>query len=189
MRRKVCSELEVYNLNLKYLIFNCPVIHLYNRFWCETCDTFAYPLCHRENHMMTDILAKEAEEHDTLVVQVESGAQDALNKRNEGEEPLVIEQNQLKVKLDAVMTKIRVNRFHKEKLMAVIANCQKMKQISSASKSMAFIRKNLEKNLKEMKEEIKRANDFLKRTTTQAVNRRDKVHLIVSLLQVKHVLD
>ena len=95
-----------------------------------------FPLCHQENHKITDLISiKDVEEHDTLVVQVESGAQEDLNKRNEGEEPLVIEQNQLKVKLDAVVTKIRENRFHKEKLMAVIAHCQKMKQISSASQS------------------------------------------------------
>ena len=68
------------------------------------------------------------EEHETLVVQVESGAQEALNKRNKGEEPLVIERNQLKVKLDAVVAQIKENRVHQEKLMAVIANCEKMKQ-------------------------------------------------------------
>ena len=109
---------------------------------------------------------------------MESGAQDALNKRNEGEEPLVIEQNQLKVKLDAVVTKIRVNRFHKEKLMAVIANCQKMKLFSAARKAMPFIRENLEKKVKEVKKEVKVADDFLKRAKTKVVGRVDDVILV-----------
>ena len=74
------------------------------------------------------------EEHDTLVVQVVSGAQEALDKRNKGEEPLVIEQDQLEAKLDAVKAQIGENRVHKEKLMAVIANCQKLKQLPPARK-------------------------------------------------------
>ena len=40
---------------------------------------------------MTDLHAtKDVKEHDTLVVQVEIGTQEALDKRNEGEEPLVM---------------------------------------------------------------------------------------------------
>ena len=74
------------------------------------------------------------EEHDTLVVQVKSGAQEALDKRNRGEEPLVIELDQLKVKWDAVMAQVNVNRVHKEKLMAIIANCEKMKQLPIPNK-------------------------------------------------------
>ena len=42
---------------------------------------------------MIDLVSKDVEEHDTLVVQVESGAQEALDKRNKGEEPLVNEQD------------------------------------------------------------------------------------------------
>ena len=89
------------------------------------------------------------EEHDTLVVQVESGAQEALEKRNEGEEPLVIEEYQLQARLNVVKSQIKENRVHKEKLMAVIANCQKMKQLTPERKVAAFIHKNLEKALKE----------------------------------------
>ena len=113
------------------------------------------------------------EEHDTLVVQVESGAQEALDKRNEGEEPLVIELDQLQAKMDAVKAQVKENKVRKEKLMAVIANCQQMKQLPPARKATAFIRKNLEKNLKEVKEELKLANDFLIRTsgTIKAVNK------------------
>ena len=41
--------------------------------------------------------------------------------------------------------------------------------------------KNLETNLKEVKEELKLAIDFLKRTTSKAVGRRDEVNLIVAI--------
>ena len=51
---------------------------------------------------MTDFLAEDVKKHDTLVVKVESGAQEALGKRNEGEEPLVIEEDQLQARLNAV---------------------------------------------------------------------------------------
>ena len=49
------------------------------------------------------------EEHDSLVVQVESGAQEALDKRNEGEGPLVVEQYESQAKLDAVKAQIQKN--------------------------------------------------------------------------------
>ena len=52
---------------------------------------------------------------------MESGAQDALDKRSKGEEPLVIKWDHLKAKLDAVVAQIEENKVHKEKLMAVIA--------------------------------------------------------------------
>ena len=81
---------------------------------------------------------------------MESGAQEALGKRYEGEEPLVIEEDQLQAKLDsvkaqnkknqfqatlgAVKAQIKENRFDKQKLMEVIANCQKMKQLPPEKK-------------------------------------------------------
>ena len=126
---------------------------------------------------MTDFLAEDVEEHDTLVVKVESGAQDALEKRNEGEEPLLIEEDQLQARLDAVKAQIKENRVHKEKLLVVISNCQKMKQLTPERKVAAFIRKNLEKSLKDVKEELKLANDFLKRVKTRSVGHGDEVIL------------
>ena len=65
---------------------------------------------------------------------MESGAQEALDKRNEGEEPLVIERDQLQAKLDAVVAQIEENRVYKEKLMEVISECQRMKQMPSEKK-------------------------------------------------------
>ena len=61
--------------------------------WCEAYKRLASPTCKQKNHKITDLIFEDVEEHDTLVVQVESGAQEALNKRNEGEEPLVNEQD------------------------------------------------------------------------------------------------
>ena len=121
-------------------------------------------LCKQKKHKITDFLTEEILEHDTLVVQVESGAQEALDKRNKGEEPLVVERDQLQARLNAVKAKIEENKVHKEKLVAVVAKCQKMKLLPPASKATAFIRKKLEENLKEVKAEIKQANSFLKST-------------------------
>ena len=117
------------------------------------------------------------EEHDTLVVQVESGAQEALDKRIEGEGPLVIEEDQLQAKLDSVKAQIKENRVHKEKLMAVIANCQKMKQLPPERKGSSFIRENLKQKLKEVNEELKMADSFLNRTNIKVVSRVDRVNL------------
>ena len=59
---------------------------------------------------------------------MESGAQEALDKRNRGEGPLVVELDQLKVKWDAAVAHlIEENKVAKEKLRAVITDCQKMK--------------------------------------------------------------
>ena len=121
-------------------------------------------LCKQKKHKITDFLTEEILEHDTLVVQVESGAQEALDKRNDGEGPLVVERDQLQARLNAVKAQIEENKVHKEKLVAVVAKCQKMKLLPPASKATAFIRKKLEENLKEVKEEIKRADSFLKST-------------------------
>ena len=72
--------------------------------------------------------------------------------------------------MDAVKAQIDENRVHKTKLMEVVAKCKKIKLLPAARKATVFIRTNLEKNLKEVKEELKLANDFLKRTTIMAVN-------------------
>ena len=122
---------------------------------------------------MTDFLIKEAEKHDTLVVQVESGAQEALDKRNEGEEPLLIEEDQLQAKLGAVKAQIQENKVHKEKLMAVIANCQQMKQLPPERKGSSFLRENLKQTLKEVTEEVEQADSFLK--LTKAFIRHDEL--------------
>ena len=127
---------------------------------------------------MIDFLSKDVEEHDTLVVQVESGAQEALDKRIKGEEPLVIERDQLRTKLDAVVAQIEENQIAKEKLMAVIATCQEMKQLLPERKGSSFIRENLKQTLKEVKEEVKMADSFLKRTTSKAEAQQDEVIFI-----------
>ena len=128
------------------------------------------------------------EEHDTLVVQVESGAQEALDKRNEGEEPLVIEQDELQAKLDAVKAQIEENRVHKEKLIAVIADCHEMKQLPPERKGSSYLRENLKQTLMEVKEEVIMADSFLQRTkASKAEGQRDKVMLIHEITALKTV--
>ena len=76
---------------------------------------------------MTDFFAKNVEEHETLVVKVDSGAKEALDKRIKGERPLVVERDQLKTRLIVVEAQIEENHVAKEKLCVVIANCKEMK--------------------------------------------------------------
>ena len=147
----------------------------YFRFWCETCKELATPSCHQKKHKTIDLISKDVEEHDALVVQVESVAQEALEKRNKGEEPLLIEEDQLQAKLDAVKAQIKENRVHKQKLMAVVAHCQKMKQLPPERKGSSFIRDNLKQKLKEVKEDIKMAESFLNQTKIKVVSRLDRV--------------
>ena len=154
--------------------FNRDIVN-FHRSWCETCKGLSSPSCQHKKHKITEFIAEDVEEHDTFVVQVESGAQDALDKRNEGEEPLLIEEDQLQVKLDAVKAQVKENRVHKEKLLVVIANCQKMKQLHGASKATKSLWKNLKEMQKEVEEEGLLADNFLKQITTKIVGRVDEV--------------
>ena len=81
----------------------------------------------------------------------------------------------MQAKLDAVKAQIKENRIYNEKLTAVIANCQKMKQLPVASKATKSLWKNLKRLQKEMKEEVEQADSFLKRTTTKIVGRVNEV--------------
>ena len=116
-----------------------------------------------------DVHTRGVEEHDTLVVQVESSAKDALDKREEGERPLVMELDQLEAKLSTLKAQIEENKIAKEKLKVVITNCQKMKQLPAGSKVSPFIQENLKETLKEVTEELKKADNFLKQTTSKAI--------------------
>ena len=137
-----------------------------NRSWCSTCDEIAKPDCYQEKHKVTDYLKKDVEEHDMLVDQVESKAEDVIGKREEGERPLVAERDQLKTRLNTVEAQIEENQISKEKLRSVINACKEMKQLPPFRKSSVFIRKTLIKKLKEVKEELKVANNFLSRSNT-----------------------
>ena len=77
------------------------------------------------------------EECDGLVVQLDSGAQEAIGKREEGEILLVVKRDQLRTRLNAVEAQIEENRVAKEKLLAVVADRQKMKLLPPVSRAMA----------------------------------------------------
>ena len=59
--------------------------------------------------------------------------------------------------------------------MAVVAHCQKMKQLTPERKGSSFIRDNLKQKLKEVKEDIKMADSFLNQTKIKVVSRLDRV--------------
>ena len=67
---------------------------------------------------------------------MKNGAQKAIGKREDGERPLVVEQNQLRTRLNAVEAQIEENQVAKEKLMAVIADCNEIKQLPGACGKM-----------------------------------------------------
>ena len=54
---------------------------------------------------------------------------------------MVIERDQLEAKLGAVKAQIQENKIHKEKLMAVIFNCQQVKQLTPSAKATRFFAK------------------------------------------------
>ena len=81
----------------------------------------------------------------------------------------MVEQDQLRSKLNAVEAQIEENQVAKEKLHLLITHCKEMKQLPPATKATVSVRKNLEKKL----EEVKELGDapFLKRSIPPATSR------------------
>ena len=102
-----------------------------------------------------------------MVVEVKSRAQEAIGKREEGEKPLVVEQDHLRTRLIVVEAQIEKNQVAKGKLiklkLVVVVHFKGMQLLPPVSKTTEFMRKNLEKKLKEVKEEVQLAEQFLRR--------------------------
>ena len=81
----------------------------------------------------------------------------------------MVERDQLKTRLIVVEAQIEENQVAKEKLRAVIVDCNEMKQLPAASKATASVRENLKKKLKEVRVEVELADQFLKRSNPAAV--------------------
>ena len=91
--------------------------------------------------------------------------------------PLVVEQTQLRTRLIAVEALIEENQVAKEKLRSLVAHCQEIKQLPPGSKATVSIRRNLEKRLKEVREEIQLADQFLNRMIPWSVVRPQQVFI------------
>ena len=60
----------------------------------------------------------------------------------------MVEQDQLRSKLNAVEAQIEENQVAKEKLHLLITHCKEMKQLPPATKATVSVQKNLEKKWK-----------------------------------------
>ena len=114
-------------------------------------------MCQPQKHNITDFLTKDVQEVNTVISEIESEAQESLEKRGKGEKPLVIKRDKLKAKLSAVEAQLQRNEASKLKLRAIIVSCNEMKLLPPANKVSSFVRKNLDQKLKEVKEEMKLA--------------------------------
>lgn len=129
--------------------------------WCKTCNDLPNPVCNQENHDITDILSPEVQEVNSMLDEVENGAEASLNKRGEEERPLLAEQDQLKAKLKAVEAQVKENEDCKERLChQIVVQSKKLKLLSAAKKATVFVKKNVEEKLKEVKEQAKLAEQF-----------------------------
>ena len=147
---------------------------MFTRFWCLKCGKLAKPVSEKEKHDIAALFAKDVEDHDALVVQVEIKAEEAIKKIEQGEQRLlVVEQNHLKTRSNDV-AKIEGNHVTKEKLRAVITDCKELKLLPAASKASSIIRKGLEKKLREVEKEVKLADQFLV-AAHQAMNKGNQV--------------
>ena len=110
------------------------------------------------------------EEHDTMVVKLESKAEELIEKRISKKIPLMSEQDQLRTRLTTVEAQIEENQVAKEKLLALVADCKEMKLLPAASKCTALVQKNLKKMLKEVEEEAKLVNQCPNHTIPPVVS-------------------
>ena len=65
------------------------------------------------------------------------------------------------VKLKAVEVKIEEGQGLRQKLIAIVANCEKMKQLPPESKATVFMRTNLRQAIADTKEEVDKAKEFV----------------------------
>lgn len=136
----------------------------------------------QEKHKTTNTVStKDVKEYDILLIELDDKAQGALDERKEREKPLIVEQRQLKVKLNAVEVRLKENNTWKETLCAVIAKCKEMKELPLTSKATTSMWKNLKQNLDQLKEELKLPYDFFLRLKASAEGRHEVQYLLCYL--------
>ena len=81
------------------------------------------------------------------MVEWEIGAQQGIGKVDHGQGHLAQEKDLLMAKLKAVEVKMEEGEGLRQKLIEIVANCDKMKQLPPESKATVFMMKNLRQAL------------------------------------------
>ena len=106
---------------------------------------------------MTDF-GKDVEEFNGWLVdlvELETDAHQGIGKVDHGQEHLEQEKKQLMAKGKAVEVKMEESEGLRQKLVEIMTNCEKMKQLPPASKATVFMRKNLRQAIADTQEEVK----------------------------------
>ena len=101
------------------------------------------------------------EEFNDWLVEWETDAHRGIGKVDHGQGHLAQEKKQLMVKLKAVEVKMEEGQRLRQKLVEILADCEKMKQLPPESKATVFMRKNLRQAIVDTKEEVKKAEKFV----------------------------
>ena len=109
---------------------------------------------------MTDF-GKDVKEFDGWIVEMETGANQGIEEVGKGLGHLQEEKDQLENKLNAVNEKMEVSEGHRQKLIEILADCEEMKLLPSATKASVFMRKNLRQSMADSKQEVAKAVEFV----------------------------
>jgi len=109
---------------------------------------------------MTDF-GKDVKEFDGWIVEMETGANQGIEEVGKGLGHLQEEKEQLENKLKAVNEKMEVSEGHRQKLIEILADCEEMKLLPSATKASVFMRKNLRQSMADSKQEVAKAVKFV----------------------------
>ena len=101
------------------------------------------------------------EEFNGWLVEWETDAHQGIGKVDHGQGHLKQEKEQLMAKLKAVEVKMEEGEGLRQKLVEILANCEKMKQLPSESKATVLMRKNLRQAIADTKQEVKKAEEFV----------------------------
>ena len=122
----------------------------------------AKPKCHEgENkHKLADF-GEDVEEFNGWLVEWETDANQGIGKVDHGQGHLKQEKEQPMAKVKAVEVKMEEGVELRQKLVEILANCEKMKQLPPESKASVFMRKNLRQAIEDTKQEVQRAEEFV----------------------------
>ena len=102
-------------------------------------------------------------------MKVSNQLNEAVANREASQEHLTVDRDWLKAKLEETEAKIEENSEWLSKLREAIDVCEGMKKMSQATKAAASTKSKLKKMLNEAKNELKEAQDFLKRVVAGKV--------------------
>ena len=112
-------------------------------------------------HEVSDF-GKDVKEFDGWIVEMETGANQGIEEVGKGLGHLQEEKEELENKLKVVNEMMEVSEGHRQKLIEIIADCEEMKLLPSATKASVFMRKNLRQSMADTKQEVAKAVEFVK---------------------------